>query len=47
MKIERGLELVTSLSQGCKTSLEKFRDLVKSLVIYHLGNFDDLIQCGF
>ena len=43
MKNKRALELVTSLSLGCKACLGKC-----FLVIYHLENFDDaLIQSGF
>ena len=43
MKRERVLKLATSLSFICKTCLEK----IPFLVIYHLGNFDDLIQSSF
>ena len=43
LKKLRGLELVTSFSLSYKICLEK----VLFLVIYHLGNFDDLIQSGF
>ena len=42
MKNRRGLDLVTSLA-GCKTCFKK----IPFLVIFHLGNFDDLIQSGF
>ena len=35
-------ELVINLSTGCKTCLHNFFS-----VIYHLGNFDDLIPSGF
>ena len=37
------MELVTRLSSGCKISLEK----LPFVVIYHLGNFDNLIQGDF
>ena len=40
MKNKRDLELVTSLSLGCKNIFRK----IPFLVIYHLGNFDDLME---
>ena len=43
IKNRRGMELVTRLSSGCKISLEK----LPFVVIYHLGNFDNLIQGDF
>ena len=42
MENKWGLELVTSLASGCK-HVHK----IPFLVIFHLGNFDDLVQCGF
>ena len=42
MKNKRGLELATSLSLGCKT----FRK-IPFFVIFHLSNFDGLIQSSF
>ena len=41
VKNRMGLELVTNLTLGCKT----FRK-IPFVVIYHLENFDDLIQSG-
>ena len=42
MKNKTGLKLVTRVSLGYKTCLEN-----SFLVIYHLGNFDNIIQSGF
>ena len=42
MENKWGLELVTSLPSGCK-HVHK----IPFLVIFHLGNFDDLVQSGF
>ena len=42
MKNKTGLKLVTRVSLCCKTCLEN-----SFLVIYHLGNFDNIIQSGF